>query len=670
MKPTNGIRRAMRGAAVIFAAVCSTGQASPPSAEDFARRPAIHSVKLSPSGKRLALLVSSQQGRNALAVMDLPLGQPPRAVAAYRDAEITSFAWVNDDRLLYDAVDFEDGVEVRTDRAGTFAVDHDGESVVQLIAHRHYNDSTTSRVQSRVLTWQWNWLRTIDDGGNDIWVYERVFDNRDQPTGFALARMNTRNGHLRKYVAGTPQHTWGWLFGPNGEPAVAKTEWDGRTKLHHRDSPDQPWATLRDEATVGGREFSPAHLHTDGRLIVTARNGGDTSSLYDLDLRTGQLSQEPLVAVKGFDLNPGVVLDTSTRKLMGIHFRTDRPYTYWFDDGLHTIQQGLDAALPGRFNEIDCARCESARHMVVRSWSDAHPGEFLLYNRQTRKLEPIGMARPWLQEATQGKRSFHRFESRDGLEVPVYVTHPPGSKPTDTLPAVVLVHGGPWVRGVDRGWDTEAQFLASRGYRVLEPEFRGSTGYGSRLFSAGFKQWGGAMQDDLADTVDWAAKRGLIDEKRVCIMGASYGGYAALMSPIRHPTVYQCAVAFAAVTDMELRYTAWDSDLNDQTARHVLPAMMGDPEKDRDLLRAASPLLRVKELRIPVLLMHGAKDRRVPIEHAARFASVAKATGVPIDYHVYDVEGHGFVLEADEADYFRRVEAFLAKHLGRPAGAR
>lgn len=643
--------------------VVATGRAAPPSAEDFARDPAIRSVRLSPSGKRLAMLVSTPQGRNALAVIDLPPGKAPRSVAAYNDAEITRYAWINDDRLLYDAADFDDGVQIRTDRAGTFAVDHDGEDLKQLIAHRRHNDSTSSRIQSRVLTWQWRWLRTIDDGSSDIWVYERQFDNRNQPRGRALARLDTRTGQLRRHLAGSPEHTRGWLFGPDGEPMVAETVWDGRTKLHFRKAPGEPWVALRDEATVGGRAFSPTFLDAGGRLFVTARDDTDTSALYDLDTKSGKLSKEPLVAVSGFDLSPVLEVDSRTRKLMGVHFRADRPYSYWFDDDLHAIQQSMDAALPGRFNRLDCGRCESSRYLVVSSWSDSHPGEFLLYDRQARRLEPIGVARPWLPEATQGKRSFHRVTTRDGLEVPVYVTHPPGSKLTDALPAVMLVHGGPWVRGTDRGWDAKAQFLASRGYRVLEPEFRGSTGYGSRLYHAGFKQWGGAMQDDLADTVAWAAKSGLVDDKKVCIMGASYGGYAALMSPILHPSTYRCAISFAGVTDIELRYTAWESDLSDQVAQHELPALMGDPMKDADLLRASSPLLRVKELKIPVLLMHGAKDRRVPLEHARKFASAAKDAGITLDYHVYDLEGHGFVIKANQADYYRRVEAFLAKHL-------
>jgi dipeptidyl aminopeptidase/acylaminoacyl peptidase len=662
MKSTSRGALLLRMAMAVLAVATTTGHAAPPSAEDFVRRPAIHSVKLSPSGKRLALLVSAPGSRNGLAVMDVPASQPPRMVAAFGDAEILRFAWVNDDRLLYEAADFDDGVEVRKDRAGTFAVDHDGESVVQLIAHRFYNVNAT-RLKTRVLTYEWEWERTVDDGSSDIWVAENLYDNRDQYTGRALARLDTRTGLLRRHLAGTPAHSGRWLPGPNGEPAVAETDWDDRTKLYYRKSTDQPWQVLRDEGRVRGREFSPVFLDAHAKLYVTAREGADTSALFEIDTATGKMSKEPLVAVKGFDLNPSLELDSRTHKLMGVHFRADRPYSYWFDDDLHTIQQGLDAAMPGRFNELSCGRCESSRHLVVHSWSDSHPGEFLLYDRQTRKLEPIGVARPWLPEASQGKRTFNRVTTRDGLEIPVYVTHPPGSKPTDALPAVMLVHGGPWMRGSDRSWDAEAQFLAARGYRVLEPEFRGSTGYGTRLFSAGLKQWGGSMQDDLADTVAWAAKRGLIDDKRVCIMGGSYGGYAALMSPIRHPGVYRCAISVAAVTDMELRYKAWDSDMNDQVAEHVLPELMGDPEKDRDMLRAASPLLRAKELKLPVLMLHGGKDRRVPLEHARKFVSAARDAGVSVDYHVYDEEGHSFVVEANKADYLRRVEAFLAKHL-------
>jgi dipeptidyl aminopeptidase/acylaminoacyl peptidase len=516
-----------------------------------------------------------------------------------------------------------------------------------------------------VLDYHWEWGGTIDNGGDEVWVHENQFDGRGERTGQALARLNTSTGQLRMVPLQGVEHVSGWLSGPSGEPAVVQTRWDGRYKLYWREAPGKDWTLLQDAAAYSGQVFEPEYLEGNDRLIVSASVGSHEQALHAFDLKTSQLSPEPLVAVKGFDLDMALTRDTKTRTMLGMHFVTDRPQSYWFDDNMDALQRSLDASLPpGRNNHIVCGRCATTRFLVVRSSSDTQPGEYYLYDRQQRKLESIGAARPWLPEASQGRRTFHRIDARDGLSMPVYLTHPAGAKPTDRLPAVVLVHGGPWVRGSTLDWDAEAQFLASRGYRVIEPEFRGSTGYGDKLFSAGVKQWGQAMQDDLVDAVQWAAKQGLVDDKRVCIMGASYGGYAALMGPIRHPGAYRCAVSFAGVTDIELRYNAWGSDLSEQNRRYALPTLMGDPEADKDLLRSVSPLLRAGEIKVPVLLTQGAKDRRVPIEHADKFAKAAKAAGVSVDYKVCDLEGHGFVIPADNADYYRRVEAFLAKHLG------
>lgn len=299
----------------------------------------------------------------------------------------------------------------------------------------------------------------------------------------------------------------------------------------------------------------------------------------------------------------------------------------------------------------------------MRSTSDRQPGEYFLFDRETGQLQRIGSARPWIDEATQGRRTFHRVKARDGLEIPVYVTHPVGARDDEPLPTVVLVHGGPWLRGTDLSWHAEAQFLASRGYRVLQPEFRGSEGYGWRLFRAGWKAWGTAMQDDLADAVEWAAARKLTDRARVCIVGGSYGGYAALMAPIVHPQAFRCSVAHAAVTDIGLMYDITWSDVSENSRRYGMPRLIGDPRSDAAMLEQASPLKRVAELKLPVLLVHGLLDRRVPYEHARKFVAAAQRSGVKVEEVTYPGEGHAWFDPANHADYLRRVERFLAQWL-------
>jgi dipeptidyl aminopeptidase/acylaminoacyl peptidase len=260
-----------------------------------------------------------------------------------------------------------------------------------------------------------------------------------------------------------------------------------------------------------------------------------------------------------------------------------------------------------------------------------------------------------------GRLDFHRIRARDGEDLPLWVTTPPG--PPKPRSAVVYVHGGPWASDPSWGWHPEEQFLASRGYVVLQPEFRGSVGYGRKHLLAGAKHWGDTMQDDVADAVRWAIDKGLVDPTRVCIIGRGYGGYAALMGPIRDPGLYRCAIAWAAVTDPALLYTAdWTSNVSEEARRYVLPRLLGDNDTDRASLISASPVDRAAEVRIPVLLAYGLLDRRM-LKHGSRMRDALSAAGNPPEWVLYPNEGHGWYNSDDRIDFWHRVEGFLAKNL-------
>ena len=261
-----------------------------------------------------------------------------------------------------------------------------------------------------------------------------------------------------------------------------------------------------------------------------------------------------------------------------------------------------------------------------------------------------------------GQRDVYRVPVRDKLELPVLVTQPPG-KAQGPRPAVVLVHGGPHVRGTHWAWSAQAQFLASRGYVVLEPEFRGSTGYGWAHFRAGWEQWGLAMQDDIADTLAWAVKQGWVDPKRVCIAGASYGGYAALMGAVKQSDLFRCAVSWVGVTDLELMSSIHWSDASDEWKNYGMKRLIGDPVADAERFKATSPLQRAREIRMPLLVAYGGDDRRVPIKHGSDFKAALRPEQ-DLEWVVYPEEGHGwFELKTNE-DFWGRVERFLDRNIG------
>ncbi|WP_303759557.1 response regulator, partial [Sphingobium yanoikuyae] len=234
---------------------------------------------------------------------------------------------------------------------------------------------------------------------------------------------------------------------------------------------------------------------------------------------------------------------------MGVRLLTDARDNVWFDAGMKAVQEKIDQQLPNTINLITPARNPQAAHMLVESYSAVQPPVFWLADIRTGKLNKVGESHAAIKPAEMGGQQFVRYKARDGREIPALLTLPAGASPKN-LPLVMLVHGGPFVRGTEMGWKAQAQFLASRGYAVLEPEYRGSTGFGNAHFRAGWKQWGLGMQDDIADGARWAARQGYADPDRICIAGGSYGGYAALMGVVKDPGLYRCAVDWMGVTDI------------------------------------------------------------------------------------------------------------------------
>lgn len=640
----------------------SVAQAAPPPAENFVRPPATQQVLMSPSGKRLAMVMAGDNGRMVLATLDLPPQGPAKVVGAVNNADVHRAGWVNDDRLVYEA--YDEGLYISAGHAGTLAVNHDGSDSRPLIIWGAEQEVIGTRIKGKVLPYGWSMLQTLDDGSADVIVAQRTFSATGELVEVTLGRLNTLNGSLRTIGIGMPSRAIEWVFDAQGEPVVVRTNDGGRDRLHWREPGSTQWTVIEDHEETSDQVLKPLYLEGSGDLIVSTLAGRNTRGLYAYNLKKRKLDPEPLVVVDRYDTG-NIESDPKARQVIGAHMLTDRPTSLWFTQRMAGVQKAVDGARPGRFNRLLCGRCESSAFYAVLSQSDRDPGEFLLYDPAQRTLRKIAEVRPWIDEIAQGRRSFHWVEARDGLPIPLAVTHPPGSSLDQPLPAVVLVHGGPSARGADLRWDAEAQFLATRGYRVIEPDFRGSTGYGQRHMRAGWKQWGQAMEDDLADAVRWAVGQKLVDPARVCIYGASYGGYAALMGPIRYPEMFRCAASFAGVTDIELMFSSARSDMTDDIRRYSAPVLIGDPKTDVEMLRAASPIRRVAEIKVPVLLAQGLRDKRVPREHANAFQTAARRAGVMVERIDYAEEAHGWSDPADHADFLRRLQAFLDRSLAR-----
>ena len=645
-------------------AAAPVAAADPLPAEAFFGHPEIDAAKLSPSGRWLALSSAGGGLRVALFAIDLLDKEPPRQIVRFAEADIRDFHWVNDDRLVFQVVDRESGGGDQRFGAGLFSVHRDGSDVRLLIRLRH-DFLTERRIGREPLAWNHQLLLVPQTGGDEVIVGEYQFGVGNDLEMVAPKRLNVVTQEVSSLAAGAPARAVNWLFDPVGEPRLLESVNEGQTTVYWRAPGKTEWSRIASHPTLDAA-FEPRFVDRGGALYVTVSQGpARLRELRRFDFAAGRVEPEAIVRTPGFDFNGTFVVDAGQARVLGIRMLTDAEFTHWFDPRLQQIQKLADAKLPGRINRLSCNRCGAGDPVVlVRSWSDQEPGALWIYRSTTDKWQPIGRVRKAIEPAQMATLDLHRFRARDGLEIPVWVTLPNRPKPPVPGAAVVLVHGGPWLRGGSWRWNAEAQFLASRGYVVIEPEFRGSTGYGEAHHVAGRKQWGLAMQDDLVDAVQWAVGKGWVDPKRVCIAGGSYGGYATLMGLVRQPETYRCGAAWAAVTDPRLMFQ-WNmrSDILEEGRRFQLPALLGDPVADAAALAALSLPEQAGRIRAPVLLAHGVQDLRVPLDHATRMRAALRGAGREPEWVLYPDEGHGWFKVDNRIDFYKRLERFLAEHL-------
>jgi dipeptidyl aminopeptidase/acylaminoacyl peptidase len=619
----------------------------------FFSPPEIGEVRLSPSGKHLALTVVGKDGRLALAVVDTDLSKPPVVVASDPRIDIKWFDWVNDEWLVYDLVDLRRGGGDQDFGPGLFSVRRDG-SGARVLIHSGVDNAFGA------LGWNHALLFVPKNGGTEVIVGENYRDNLRELVTITPKRLDVATGRVTSTVLGYPNYALGWVFDRDGDARAVATHRSGVTEISWHPKGSGEWRSLA-RAPDLQLAWGPVAVDASDTLYVTTRAADSTSVLTRFDFKSGTPDPEPIASAPGFDFEGALLMWNG--KVVGLRLQTDAETSIWFDPHRKSLQELADRRFPGRINRINCGDCAGDAVMLVHSFSDRAPGEFWIYREKAGEWSSVGSVRRAIDPRRMATLDLHRIKARDGEDLPVWVTTPPKNA-EGPRPAVVLVHGGPWVRGTHWKWDAEAQFLASRGYVVIEPEFRGSTGYGFDHFRKGWKSWGTTMQDDVADAARWAASKGMVDPKRICIAGASYGGYATLMGAIRYPDLYRCGVAFVAVTDPRLLFAnSWENDYSREAREFSTPLMVGDPTSDAEMLKAAAPVEHAGEIRIPILMAFGGRDRRVPIEHGTRMRDAMRATGHEPEWIVYGDEGHGWLKVENQIDFWKRVEDFLARQL-------
>lgn len=658
--------RVLHGLVCALAAMAALAQAQePPAVEQFFRLPRLHDAQLSPSGQQLAAMAGIGQRRIGLFVFDLRESGKVRRAAEFADADIRRFRWVNEQRLVFDVIDRRAGSGDQPFAGGLFSVRPDG-SEQRLLVQTFNPFVREMRIGAREpLEWNHVLLHVPRNRGDDVIVGRLNFNNARELTALTPLRLNVADGRWRSLGIGAPDHAQHWVFDEAGEARAVQTRHRGRAEVHLRGVGQERWERVL-ESAAEALPWTPAFFDGEGELLVRHAIGAQGwRVLSRLDRTTGRPESAPFISTPGFDVRPQLVHDGADGRLVGVSVETDAVTTAWFDAAMRDFQAATDRHLPGRVNVIACSRCgRDDMVALVRSYADRDPGTVWVYLQATQQWRMVGSVLEGVDPRRMAEVEFHRIRTRDGREMPLWLTLPARREPGKPLPAVVLVHGGPWVRGGHWHWEPLSQFLASRGYVVINPEFRGSTGYGVAHYRAGWRQWGQAMQDDVADALLWAVDKGHADRSRACIAGASYGGYATLMGLVRHPELYRCGVAWVAVTDPRL-LLSWrsDSDLDDEARLYSLPTLIGDPVADAAMLAAVSPVAQAERLKAPLLLAFGQEDRRVPLVHGTRLREALRSHGREPEWVVYPEEGHGWLKVDNQIDFALRVERFLQQHL-------
>ena len=431
---------------------------------------------------------------------------------------------------------------------------------------------------------------------------------------------------------------------------------NGGFDLMVRDNPDSSWRRLtswgpQDALGSGAIAFTPDNKG----LFILSSTGTNTSELRRIDLSTGK--EKLLVSDREADV-AGLFMHPIKHTVQAVSFNKDRRSWKVLDPAIEADFAAIRKIHRGDFGIIN--RDHEDRTWLVGFTLDDGPVSYFAYDRNTKQAKFLFTHRKALADLTLARMEPVSFKATDGLTVHGYLTTPPGI-PAKNLPMVLNVHGGPWARD-QWGFDTTAQWLANRGYAVLQVNYRGSTGYGKKFLNAANREWAGKMHQDLIDGVDWVVKKGIADPKRVAIFGGSYGGYATLVGLTFTPEKFCCGVDIVGPSNL----ITWMNTIPPywKPLEPLLWDRVGHPVKDAEFLKSRSPLFKVDRITKPLLIAQGKNDPRVPVAESIQIVDALKKAGKTVQYVEYPDEGHGFARPENRLDFYAKAEKFLAKHVG------
>lgn len=636
--------------------------AAPVSFADLARHPRYRMVKISPDGTHLAATTVLANGQTALTLINLATKKGANIRLRGSD-DVLGFWWASPDYVVYSVAEHLGGWDTPVPTGELYSIGADGGSPTMLYGYRMSTMQTGSHLrQATAERGTAQFLSRIDGDDRHILVAITSWDASGRAGALTeVYEMDVRNGNKRR-VTGAPMREADYVADHHGHVRIAYgDDLQGNRVIYLRPAEGGDWQLLKQASD--DRDV-PIVFDADDRFVWFACPGKPSGfGICKFDPATRQMTHvwsNPHVEASG--LAQGLADDS----VIGVRFTDGRPATAVFDHDAPGVQAMIDLMkqFPGEDVQFVSGSDDGSKTIALVE-ADVDPGTFFIHDTASGKFTVLVQRARWIDPNQLGRMVPFTFKTRDGLSEQGYVTYPPGRENAKNLPMVVFVHGGPY--GIRDWWeyDPYVQAMATRGYAVLQVNFRGSGGYGYDFMQAGFREWGGKMQDDVTDATRWAVAQGIADPKRICIYGGSYGGYAALEGAVKQPDLYQCAIGYVGVYDLRMMATRGDIPQNVYGESYLKRAL----GTDMDELARRSPIYQLDKLKARVMLIVGGRDTRVPAAQGENLHAALNKRGIAHEWLYKTDEWHGFYDEKNIAELLERVDAFLAASIGPGAAA-